>query len=582
MSLTWRRAARAAACVAIAWTTVAATRPAWAQLRIVSYNTLTGENPGTQTARPGISTVLQAIGAQSVGGIAKPIDVLLLQEQFNTAISTQSFVDVLNGLYGLGAYARSTLDAFTSDFERRGGGPALVYNTQTVQLVQELRFGTVSGSAQPRSSMRYRLRPVGYDAAADFYAYNDHYKAGDTQDDKDRRQIEAASVRANANALGQGAHLLFAGDFNIQSSGEQMYQTLLAEGNGQAMDPIGASGTPSSPVTWRDNASYKAIHTQDPAAPMDDRFDFQLVSGEMLDGEGMSTIAGSYRTFGNNGTHTMNSTITTGSGASSTVLSALRDSSDHLPVVADYQIPAKLGVQVAAIPGTVTLGATVSVDVVVQNVAPAFVVTGADELDYTLSVTGDLFGVAGGVDAALGGGNTHQVTLNTATAGAKSGVITVASSSQGAANAVVNFPVSFTVAPGFLAADFNEDSVVDGADLAAWGTHFGLAAGAAKGQGNADLDGDVDGADYLAWQRQVGGAATVDATAVVPEPAALLIVMGAAVMFGVSARRGPSLARRPRGRTRSLATSSRGGTVRCVASPRRSGTVAPCRSTRSR
>src|SRR4029079_3979821 len=111
---------------------------------------------------------------------------------------------------------------------------------------------------------------------------------------------------------------------------------------------LNASGTPGVPatyVTWHDNSAYKSIHTQDPGASMDDRFDFQLVSGEMMDGEGMSIIPGSYHPFGNNGTHTFNGQITTGTGASATVLAALRDSSDHLPVVADYQIPAKMQVQ---------------------------------------------------------------------------------------------------------------------------------------------------------------------------------------------------------------------------------------------
>src|SRR5687768_16684099 len=93
---TWLRIRRALAGAALACVVLAAA-PADAQLRVVSYNTLTAENPGVQTARPGTSTVLQAIGAQSVGGVARPIDVLLLQEQFTTAISTQSFVDVLNG-----------------------------------------------------------------------------------------------------------------------------------------------------------------------------------------------------------------------------------------------------------------------------------------------------------------------------------------------------------------------------------------------------------------------------------------------------------------------------------------------------
>ncbi len=503
---------------------------AHAQLRIVSYNTLTAENPGVQTARPTAATVLEAIGLQSVNGVAKPIDVMLLQEQYTTEISTQSFVDVLNSIYGEGTYARSTVNALASDFSlRRGGGPAMLYNTQTVQLIAESRFGTVNGSNQARSSMRYQLRPVGYDASADFYAYSDHYKAGDTTDDKTRRNIEAVAVRNNANALGEGAHLIFAGDFNIQSSGEAMFQTLVAPGAGQANDPLNASGTPGSPVTWRDNTAYKSIHTQDPDGPMDDRFDFQLVSGEMLDGEGMSIIPNSYRTFGNNGTHSLNGAITSGSGASATVLSALRANSDHLPVVADYQLPAKLGVELAVVPPIVTLGASISLDVTVSNIASVVAAIGADELDYTLSVTGDLFGGANGIDFALGGGNVHQVTLNTATPGLKSGVLTVTSSSQGAPNALQTFPVSFEVASPFLAADFDDDGFVDGDDLATWQTNFGLAGGATKSVGDANLDGAIDGADYLLWQQQFNAAGASLASASVPEPAA-----GAMLLLGMA------------------------------------------------
>lgn len=505
---------------------------AHAQLRIVSYNTLTGANPGVQTARPTAATVLEAIGLQSVNGIAKPIDVMLLQEQYTTEISTQSFVDVLNSIYGPGTYARSTVNALTSDFERRGGAPAMLYNTQTVSLIAEQRFGTVNGSNQARSAMRYQLRPVGYDSTADFYAYSNHYKAGSTADDKTRRNIEAVAVRNNANALGEGAHLIFAGDFNIQSSGEAMYQTLLAPGAGQANDPLNASGTPGSPVTWLDNSAYRSIHTQNPAGPMDDRFDFQLVSGEMLDGEGMSIIPGSYRAFGNNGTHSLNGAITTGTGASATVLAALRDNSDHLPVVADYQLPAMMGVEIAAIPTTVTLGASISVGVTISNIANVVAVIGADELDYTLSVSGDLFGGATGIDFALGGGSLHQVGLNTATPGMKSGVITVSSTSQGAAHALQTFPVSFEVLAPFLNADFDEDGFVDGDDLTTLKTNFGLAGGATKSLGDANLDGIVDGADFLLWQRQFNAASSAAVSSAVPEPAAgALLAAGVAILL---------------------------------------------------
>src|SRR5690606_1202320 len=118
-------------------------------------------------------------------------------------------------------------------------------------------------------------------------------------------------------------------------------------GPGQAVDPA---------------TFTKLYHTQSPATAlafpgqvlggMDDRFDFQLITGELQDNEGMSQLAGSYRTFGNDGTHTTNGAITTGTGAAANVLTALAQSSDHLPVVADYQLPAKLGVQVASIPAS--------------------------------------------------------------------------------------------------------------------------------------------------------------------------------------------------------------------------------------
>jgi hypothetical protein len=87
--------------------------------------------------------------------------------------------------------------------------------------------------------------------------------------------------------------------------------------------------------------------------------------------------------------------------------------------------------------------------------------------------------------------------------------------------------------PTFLASDFDEDLDVDGDDLVHWRTNFGT--GTTHLQGNADGavgDLDVDGYDFLVWQRQLGSAVTVAATASIPEPAALvLLVSGAFAMF---------------------------------------------------
>ena len=433
----------------------------------MSYNTFTAQSQGgVQTARaPFSNTVLEAIGAEDVGGIAKPIDILLLQEQFSMQLTTQSFADVMNDLYdplGQSMYARSTLNGLaSSDFAPApitgsGGRPGVVYNTETVELLGEFRMGSVgsSTSQQPRQTLLYHFRPVGYDSSADFYVYNSHYKADTGSDNNAKRLVEAETIRANADTRPEGTHIIYAGDFNIQSSSSTAYQHLLSSGNGQAFDPI------DTPGSWNSNSSFKSIHTQSPAATgstlpggagggVDDRFDFQLVSGEFLDSEGLSYIPGSYHAFGNNGTHSCcNSSITTGTGASPTVLNALLNNSDHLPVVADYQLPAIMNASLAAVPSNVDFGSVVPIDVMVENIADVLVAHGADELDYTIDVSGSLSGGLSGIAEPLAGSNTHQVFLNTTSSGFQTGTVTVSATSQQAANSLFTFPISFTVGAG--------------------------------------------------------------------------------------------------------------------------------------
>src|SRR5262245_37609539 len=105
---------------------------AHAQLRVVQYNS-TGLNGASA-----VQSILQAIGNESVNGVAKPLDVLILQEQDSVTGDTQAIVNILNGIYGSGAYARSVIDGATLG----AGRPALIYNTQTTQLVGEMQIGT--------------------------------------------------------------------------------------------------------------------------------------------------------------------------------------------------------------------------------------------------------------------------------------------------------------------------------------------------------------------------------------------------------------------------------------------------------
>lgn len=416
---------------------------ALAQLRVVSYNTAQGPHTG-------IETVLEAIGDEIVNGFSKPIDVLALQEQTSWQTTTTDIVTELNSIYGAGTYDLIELNGDTGG----AGRPGLVYNTTTVTPISQIAFGDQDPTAQARQTLRYQLRPVGYDSSADFYVYSNHYKAGSSSEDMGRRDIEAMALRANLDALGDGTHAILSGDYNIKSSTEYSYQILLAAGSGKAVDPI------NTPGTWSNvfSSNIKKSHTQSPATSsqfsgqvlfgMDDRFDFQLNTEEFQDGEGLSYITNSYHAFGNNGTHSNDGAITTGSGASATVLNAIMTASDHIPVVADYQIPASMLASLGTVPANVSQGSFVNFDVMVENIASVLAANGADELDYSISVSGALSGSAGGTDFALGGGNTHQLLLNTSTLGSQTGTVTVTTLSQGAANPLFNLPVSFTVGEG--------------------------------------------------------------------------------------------------------------------------------------
>lgn len=58
-----------------------------------------------------------------------------------------------------------------------------------------------------------------------------------------------------------------------------------------------------------------------------------------------------------------------------------------------------------------------------------------------------------------------------------------------------------------VAGDFNADQAVDPADLALWGSSYGI-----NGFADGDLDRDSDGADFLVWQRNLGLGVTTTMT----------------------------------------------------------------------
>lgn len=501
-----------------------------AQLRIATYNT-------AEDATGDLATVLEAIGEWSNSGFSKPIDILSLQEQTSLTTTTQAIVDQLNAIYGEGTYARGLRSASSSG----AGRPAVVYNTQSVELLEEQIASNVGESGGARGTLRYKFRPIGYDETSDFYLFGSHFKASTGSTNEQRRNVEATEIRVSADSLGEGASILYTGDFNLYSSSEPAYQTLLGSGPGQAMDPLNPNNNTQN---WDNNSYYASFHTQSPCTSstgncgvgsgMDSRFDFQLMSSEVLDGEGFSLISGSYQAFGNNGS-TYNTNINSSANtvsfpgvtsfSKSQVLSALQRATDHIPVVADYQLPAVLDAVVDTIPTELQLGESFSLDIAAFNAADVLIDTGADELDFTLETTGDLAGTSlSGTDDALGSGVLLSVPLDTATAGVKSGSIVLSTSSQSAANPTITIPVTYEVLAPILEGDYNNDGLVDAADYTVWRDGGPLL-------NETQTIGSVDEADYGVWKDHYGAGSSPSLA--IPEPlsrtcASLLVLLGLA------------------------------------------------------
>ncbi len=316
-----------------------ANESAQANLRIVSYNIASSSGGGTP--RSGLDTILHGIASEIVDGIARHIDLLAIQEVASQSTTSAIVAGLLNSRYGTNMYATSSLNGATTG----AGTQGIVYNTQTLQLLGENLIGTATTTGQPRQTIRYHLQPVGGVAGSDFYVYNSHWKSADDADSRNRRLLESQAIRADADSLGEGRNIFYVGDFNVYAGSELAFQELVGAGFGQAFDPIDRVGN------WSDNVTFLDTFTQAPAVNppggltgggLDDRFDFQLFSGELFDGSRLEYRTGTYHAFGNNGSVALNSSINDSTSSAlvglfdrSVVLDLLTTVSDHLPVVAE-------------------------------------------------------------------------------------------------------------------------------------------------------------------------------------------------------------------------------------------------------
>jgi hypothetical protein len=530
-----------------------------AQLRIATWNVTNysvSGSPPTSTRDGDFKTAIYGV----YQGRSMSPDVFVGQEFIN-ASSVTAFRNLLNTAPGSpGDWASAPF------FDGADTESAFFYRTSKVQYLRTVvvAVGSSSTDNQPRNTYRYDVRPIGYTSAgASLGIYSVHLKAQGGTNDAGRRLVECQRIRDNAQGvdtnpgfvgnpagstgLPAGWNFIVAGDLNITGSSAAEYQELVgsqANNTGRLFDPI------ATPGSWNNNSAFRLVHTQEQTANMDDRFDQLLVSAGLIDGTGLeyvgnaavpyrtiSVVPGqpldntrwndpnhSYRVWGNDGTTynggiAVNQTVSNGVAVNrqngmvgATIAQALINSAagnGHLPVFADFRVPARVQTVASVEFGDVTIGSVAQRTFTVTNSGSTatFGAAGVSVLRYTLAMpsgfttplpgpppappaappywppnpAGSFYHYAG--TPAV----THTVTMNTATLGARSGVITL--SAPGASETpVVLINVTGNVVPvpnQQPVADAGLDQTVDDCD------GNGVQAVTLDGSGSTDTDGMI-------------------------------------------------------------------------------------------
>jgi len=355
--------------------------------------------------------VLEGIGEEIIAGDpAQPIDVLAMEETTSNAQTIQPIVNGLNAFYAYygnpAGYAMSPYQATQDGGNTTGNGPnAMVYNTNTLQLIASVGIATPtgavpSGNGMYRQCVRYEFAPAGVTAGTnnEFYVYVSHYKADGGTNEVADRLGEARLIRNDeASNLPANARVLYVGDYNPDGtntsscstcldSNEPGYQTICSNSapngikQGQGVDPLNILWGPytdaATNIDWSSSTTNSQIlfMLSEESYELRYRDDLQIMTSNVYYdvAGGLQYVQGSYHSFGNNGSFTWGNSVNTGGNtalndldpsltnlyklSAAVLLEDLTGASDHLPIVVDYTIPLPVTAPVASFTASPTNG----------------------------------------------------------------------------------------------------------------------------------------------------------------------------------------------------------------------------------
>lgn len=249
---------------------------------------------------------------------------------------------------GSEAILKSSLNVGTSKYKAASYTPAtfgdlqqmLYYNSERIALHSQ---DTVQSNT--RDFNKYVLYPITTELSIGDTIFIDvyvcHLKAGRNPDDSIKRIKNVQFLLNHLSQENENRNRILMGDLNLYTAQEEAYQLLTTGSPKYFKDPIAKEGN------WHNNSIYKDIFTQSTRSQqlygegsgggMDDRFDFILVSSSLLNpSSDLFYKANTYKAMGNDGS-CFNKNITDCSGDNA-LLSSLYYMSDHLPVVAEFEL----------------------------------------------------------------------------------------------------------------------------------------------------------------------------------------------------------------------------------------------------
>ena len=179
-----------------------------------------------------------------------------------------------------------------------------------------------------------------------FDLYVTHLKASSGVTNENERLAMVNEFTTHLGTLPSDRPVILAGDFNFYSSSEPGNQELLDNSNNiTLMDPANRQGS------WHNNSSFIDVFSQSTSTTsinggasggFDDRFDFIYLSENFGTNPDLIYSPGSYRTIGNNSNiNCYNQSITSnncsGANYDFTMRNALRNFSDHLPIMLEIE-----------------------------------------------------------------------------------------------------------------------------------------------------------------------------------------------------------------------------------------------------